>query len=217
MSTVASPYGLRPVGTVGGNAAYTGGTARAFRLTADNTVAIYANGPVTMAAGAVNGIGASGTAGTPSVNIALGVCTGIQYTDPVMKYTLFAQYLPVNSITAGYTNIIVFVNDDPDALFQIQGAGPVTATLAQAQAKIGWNAALTFASATVPGNATTGLSSVSLTAPANTDNLMMRVVDIVNQSSISGGYPQSPIDTYPEYIVKWNFGAHIYHNHGVNV
>ena len=215
MSSVATPYGLRPIGMVGGNAAYTGGTARAFRLTADNTVAIYTNGPVTMAAGAVNGIGASGTAGTPGTGIALGVCTGVQFTDPTMKYTLFAQYLPVNCITAGYTNVIVFVNDDPDALFQIQGVSQAS-TAAAAQAKIGWNAALTFASATIPGNATTGLSSVTLAIPANTDNLMMRVVDIVNQSSISGGYPSAPTDAYPEFIVKWNFGAHIYHNHGVN-
>ena len=215
MALIASPYGLKPVGTLG-SSAWTGGTTRAFRLLADNTVAFYLNGPVTMAAGALNGIGASGTAGTASGNIALGVCTGIQYTDPVLKYTLFTQYLPVSAITAGYTNVIIFVNDDPNALFQIQGAGPITATQAQAQAKIGWNAALTFASATVPGSSVTGLSSVSLTAPANTDNLMMRVVDIVNNSSIAGGFASSPTDTYPEYIVKWNFGAHIYHNHGVN-
>jgi hypothetical protein len=210
MSTVATPYGLKPVGVIG-NAQYSGGTSRAYRLTADNSIAIYANGPVTMAAGAINGIGASGTAGTPSVNLALGVCTGVQYTDPVMKYTLFAQNLPVNCITAGYTNVIVFVNDDPDALFQIQGAGQI------AQSKIGWNAALTFASATVPGNATTGLSTVTLTAPANTDNLMMRVVDIVNQSSIAGGFQSTPNDAYTDVIVKWNFGAHIFHNHAVNV
>ena len=210
MSAIASPYGLKPVGFLG-SAAYTGGTARAFRVTANNSIAMYLNGPVTMAAGAVNGIGASGTAGTPSVNLALGTVVGIQFTDPVLKYTLFGQYLPVNAITAGYTNIIVFVNDDPNALFQVQSAGSVT------QAMIGWNAALTFASATIPGSATTGISSVSLTTPVNTDNLMMRVVDIVNQSSLQGGFASAPADAYTDVIVKWNQGAHIYHNHAVNV
>lgn len=210
MSAVATPYGLRPVGQVG-SAPYTGGTARAFRVTANNSVAIFTNGPVTMAAGAINGIGASGTAGTPSVNLAVGVCVGVQYTDPVLKYTLFAQYLPVNAITAGYTNIIVFVNDDPNQLYQIQGAGSIS------QAAIGWNAPLVFASATVPGNTTTGLSTVTLGTPANTDNLMMRVVDIVNQSSLAGGFMSTPGDAYTDVIVKFNFGAHIYHNHAVNV
>lgn len=210
MSAIASPYGLKPIGALG-SAAYTGGTVRAYRLTADNTIAMYLNGPVTLAAGALNGIGATGTAGTPSVNLALGVVVGIQYTDPVMKYTLFGQYIPVNCITAGYTNVIVFVNDDPDTLFQVQGAGSIT------QAVIGWNAALTFASATIPGSSVTGISSVSLTAPANTDNLMMRVVDIVNQSSLAGGFSSMPGDAYTDVIVKWNFGAHIFHNHGVNV
>lgn len=209
MSANATPYGLKPVGVIGSNA-FTGGTTRAFRLTADNSVALFVNGPCTMIAGAVNGVGASGTAGTPSANLALGVVTGIQYTDPVLKYTLFTQYLPVNSVSAGYTNIIVFVNDDPDALFQIQAAGAVT------QAAIGWNAALTFASATVPGNVTTGLSSVTLGTPANTDNLMVRIVDIVNQSSLQGGFLSTPGDAHTDVIVKWNFGAHIYHNHAVN-
>lgn len=210
MSTVATPYGLMPVGVIGSNA-YTGGTVRAYRLTANNSIAIYKNGPVTIAAGAVNGIGANGTAGTPGISIALGVCTGVQYTDPTMKYTLFGQYLPVNCITAGYTNVIVFVNDDPDALFQIQSDAAVT------QAHIGWNANMNFASATIPGNATTGLSSVTLDTPVNTDNYMLRVVDIVNQSSIAGGFLSTPGDAYTDVIVKWNFGAHVFHNHGVNV
>ena len=209
MSTIATPYGLKPVGVIG-SVAYTGGTSRAYRVTADNSIAMYLNGPVTMAAGAVNGIGANGTAGTPGIGIALGVVTGIQYTDPVLKYTLFTQYLPVNSVTAGYTNILVFVNDDPDALFQIQSDAAVT------QAMIGWNANMNFASATIPGSSVTGLSSVTLDTPVNTDNYMLRVVDLVNQSSLAGGFASTPGDAYTDCIVKWNFGAHIFHNHGVN-
>jgi len=103
------------------------------------------------------------------------------------------------------------VNDDPDGLFQIQSDAAVT------QAHIGWNANMNFASATIPGSATTGISSVSLDTPVNTDNYMLRVVDIVNQSSLQGGFASTPGDAYTDVIVKWNFGAHIYHNHGVNV
>lgn len=210
MSAIATPYGLKPVGSLG-SAPYNGGISRAFRMTANNSIALYTNGLATLAAGAINGIGANGTAGTPSINLAVGVIIGMQYTDPTLKYTLFGQYLPVNAITAGYTNIIVFVNDDPRGLFQIQSDAAVT------QAHIGWNANMNFASATVPGNATTGLSSITLDTPVNTDNYMLRVVDLVNQSSLQGGFLSTPGDAYTDCIVTWNFGAHVYHNHGVNV
>lgn len=209
MASTAGPYGLLPVGTAGSNV-YTGGTVRQFRLTADNSIAMYLGGPVTMAAGAVNGIGANGTAGTAGVNIALGVFAGVQYTDPTLKYTLNAQYIPVNCITTGWTNVLVSVWDDPNMLFMIQSDAAVT------QAMIGWNANMNFASATIPGSAVTGRSSVSLDTPVATDNYMLRVVDLVNQNSLFGGGLSVPGDAYTDCIVRWNFGAHIYHNHGVN-
>jgi hypothetical protein len=209
MASAATPYGLRPIGA-SGLSPFGANSARQFRLTADNTVAMYLGGPVTMAAGALNGIGANGTAGTPGVNIALGVFMGVQYTDPTLKYTLNAQYVPVSCITAGWTNVLVSVWDDPNALFMIQSDAAVT------QAHLGWNANMNFASSTVPGSSTTGISSVSLDTPVNTDNYMLRVVDLVNQNSLFGGGQSVPGDAYTDCIVRWNFGAHIYHNHAVN-
>ena len=200
MALVASAYGLRPVGRVG-SVPYTGGTVRQYRLTADNDVAIYTNGVVVCVAGAINGGDLTPVAGTLDAQSPIGVCTGVQYTDPVLKYTLNAQYLPANAITAGYTNILVSVIDDPETLFMVQANTAVT------QASIGLNAPLL----TLTGSATTGLSAITIGSIAVTSTLAVKIVDLVNQNSIFGGNPASaPGDAYTDCIVKWNFQVHKY-------
>lgn len=201
MALVASPYGLKPIGTLG-SAPYSGGTVRAYRITQNNTYAIYTNGWVTMNAGKVDG--ASGVAPISKLNNVapsatqspLGVVTGVQYTDPTLKYTLFGQYLPAGAITAGYTNVIVFVNIDPNQLYLIQADGPIT------QASIGLNIDMSNAS----GSATTGLSNISAVSGtvAGTITFPLRIVDLVNQSSIFGGGVSAPGDLYTDLVVRWN-------------
>lgn len=202
MASISSPYGLRPIG-ISGSSPYTGGTVRAYNLTADNSVAIYTNGLVTIAAGAPNGVGVAPAAGTLSTNTPIGICTGVRYTDPTMKYSLWGQYLPVNCITAGYTNVQVYVLDDPNALFQVQANTSVT------QASIGLNANLIFTSTTVPGSSTTGLSTAVIGSIATTNTLPIRIVDLVNESSLFGGNSGStPGDAYTDCIVRWNLNTH---------
>lgn len=199
MASVSSPYGMRPIGNRSGQP-YSGGTSRAYKLTADNSIAIYTNGLVTIAAGAPNGVGTAPAAGTLSTNSPIGICTGVQYTDPTLKYTLFGQYLPVNCVTAGYTNVLVFVQDDPDALFQVQANTAVT------QASIGLNANLL----TLTGSSTTGLSAITIGSIATTNTLPIRIVDLVNQSSFFQGGLSVPGDAYTDCIVKWNLNTHVW-------
>ncbi len=199
MALTSTPYGLRPIGNRNGQP-YSGGTSRAYKVTVDNSAAIYTNGLVTIAAGAPNGVGTAPAAGTLSTNSPIGVCTGVQYTDPTMKYTLFAQYLPANAITAGYTNILVFVQDDPDALFQVQANTAVT------QASIGLNANLL----TLTGSSTTGLSAITIGSIATTNTLPIRIVDLVNEASFLGGGLSSPGDAFTDCIVKWNLNTHVW-------
>ncbi len=199
MASTATPYGMRPVMNRNGQP-YSGGTARAYKLTVDNSIAIYTNGLVTIAAGAPNGVGTAPAAGTLSTNSPIGICTGVQYTDPTMKYTLFGQYLPVNAITAGYTNVLIFVQDDPGALFQVQANAAVT------QASIGLNIQLL----TLTGNSTTGLSNITVGSPATTNTLPLRIVDLVNQSSFFGGGLSVPGDAFTDCIVGWNLNTHVW-------
>ena len=199
MAAVSSPYGLRPIGRLG-SVPYTGGTVRQYRLTADNDVAIYTNGICVLNAGAINGGDTAPAAGTLDAQTPIGICTGVQYTDPTLKYTLNGQYLPVNAITAGYTNILVSVIDDPFALFMVQ------ATVAVTQASIGLNANLT----TLTGSATTGLSAITIGTPATTNTYPVKIVDLVNQNSIFGGGLSAPGDAYTDCIVMWNLNTHHY-------
>lgn len=199
MASTATPYGLLPIGRLG-STPYTGGTVRQYRLTADNSIAIYTNGLVNITAGAPNGVGTAPAAGTLSANTPIGICTGVQYTVPTLKYTLNAQYLPVNAITAGYTNILVSVIDDPHALFMAQANTAVT------QASIGLNAQIL----TLTGSTTTGLSAITIGSIATTNTLPLRIVDLVNQNSIFGGGLSIPGDAFTDCIVAWNFTTHAY-------
>lgn len=200
MATTATPYGMRPIGA-SGLSPFGANSVRQYRLTADNDVAIYTNGIIVMVAGAINGADTAPAAGSLSVNSPLGICLGVQYTDPTLKYTLNAQYLPVNAITGGYTNILVSVLDDPYAMFMIQANGQV------AQAEIGLNMDI----ATFTGSTTTGLSTMAGNATcATTNTYPLRVVDLVNQNSIFGGGLSAPNDSYTDCIVRWNLNTHVW-------
>ena len=50
-----------------------------------------------------------------------------------------------------------------------------------------------------------------------TDLFLITNIDLVNQNSIFGGGLSVPGDAFTDCIVAWTFGAHIDHNHGVNV
>ena len=220
MASVSSPYGLKPISLIGGQA-FTGGTIREYQLTYNNTAPIF-NGDL-VALGTT-----SNTPGMPTVVTAtpttsstgiVGVCVGVRYqlATQQLGYPLFAQYLPANAITAGYTNVFIRVVEDPDQLYQVQAAGSVTYT------SIGKTAALgnfTGGTSSTTGNTTSGDSVINVTGSlssgvltvANTSALAVKIVDLVNSSSTFGGnFPSNPGDAYTDCIVKLNFGVHSYY------
>ena len=211
MATFSGPYGLKPLNLIGGQA-FNGGVIREILLTSNNTAPI-GNGDLVQ-------IGAS-TAGQPTVVTAtpttssvgiVGVCVGVRYqlAGQQLGYPLYAQYLPANAVTAGYTNIYIRVMDDPDCLFQAQSLGSITV------ASIGKTIALanfTGGTGSTTVNTTTGNSVIALSATvANTSALACKIVDLVNaNSSFGGNYPSNPGDAYTDCIVKLNFGVHSYY------
>jgi hypothetical protein len=220
MASVSSPYGLKPISLIGGQS-FTGGTIREYQLTYNNSAPIF-NGDL-VALGTT-----SNTPGQPTVVTAtpttsstgiVGVCVGVRYqlAGQQLGYPLYAQYLPANAITAGYTNVFVRVIEDPDQLYQVQAAGSVTYT------SIGKTAALgnfTGGTSSTTGNTTSGDSVINVTGSlasgvltvANTNALAVKIVDLVNSSSTFGGnFPSNPGDAYTDLIVKLNFGVHSYY------
>lgn len=204
MSTVAAPYGLKPISLIGGQS-FTGGTIREYLMTTNNTAAIF-NGDLVQLGAAVAGqpTVVATTPTTSSVGI-VGVCVGVRYqlAGQQLGYPLFAQYLPANAVTAGYTNIFIRVVEDPDQLYQVQSQGTV------GYGSIGKTVALAnFGGSTSTGNATTAISSTI----ANTSALAVKIVDLVNSSSTFGGnFPSNPGDAFTDVIVKLNFGVHSYY------
>ena len=201
MASTSSPYGLKPVNLIGGQA-FNGGVIRDIKLSTNNSGAIYTGDVIQLtSAGNPQALGATITTGT-TVGV-IGVCLGVSYVDPNLKYQVYSQYLPANAITGGYTNVFIRVCDDPDQLFQIQGSAAFGSLTNGANGAVGKNAAL----GNFGGSATTGLSTVNLVVGANggsladTATLAMRIVDVVAESAT---------DSYPDLIVKFNEGAHSY-------
>lgn len=210
MASTSSPYGLKPINLIGGQA-FNGGVIRDIPLVANSATAFAVGNVIQLGnTGIPSSIAATPTAiDIPNAANAtagiVGVCVGVSYVDPTLKLQSFGQYLPANAITSGYTNVFIRVCDDPDQLYQIQGSAAFGTLTNGPAGAIGKNAAL----GNFGANATTGLSTINLVVGANggslaaTTTLAMRVVDVVAESAL---------DNYPDLIVKFNVGVHSYTN-----
>ena len=211
MATVSSPYGLKPVSMIGGQS-FTGGTIREYAMTTNSSAPIYTGDLVQLgasAAGQPTVVAATPTTSTVGI---VGVCVGVRYqlAGQQLGYPLFAQYLPANAVTSGYTNVFIRVVEDPDQLYQVQSLGSITL------GSIGKTIALgnfTAGTGSTTGNSTSGNSVVAAaSSAANTSALACKIVDLVNSSSTFGGnFPSNPGDAYTDIIVKLNFGVHSYY------
>lgn len=205
MAANESPYGLRPVNLIGGQH-FNGGTIREFKVSADTT-AFYKGDIITLSSAGLPSR-ATATITTSSTGV-VGVCVGVRYVDPILGYAVWGQYLPASATTAGFKDIWVMVNDDPDQLYQIQGSAAL-GTFNSGTAGSGWpgavgkNAAIAL---TGTPNAKLGVSDVRLlvgtngASIANTATLGFRIVDVVRGTES---------DAFPEFIVKFNAGVHSY-------
>lgn len=202
MAATASPYGLKYWGKINGKD--TGGTIREVPFTTNSATGVFTGDLVTMASGVVAPITATPTT-TLTTTTPWGVVVGVRYTDPVLKQTQFAQYLPAGAITAGYTNVFIRVIDDPDAVWVVQADGAVAST------KIGLNSTLGGFSAgsTVSGNSAVKLLTAGI---ATSNTLAVKIIDLVNESSQAGGNASQPNDAFTDCLVIWNQNVHAYRN-----
>lgn len=191
MANTATPNGLRPINLIGGQPF--AGSTRMLPIASGYATSIFYGDVVKLVA-------ASGTIQKDTGTTALtpvGVFMGCQYVDTVYGLT-FRQMWTASTVPANSTLAYAFVCDDPDTVFQIQ------ATAAVAQTALGQNAAVVQNA----GDAISGDSRVSLNAAtvANTNTLPLRII------GFGAGSPIINTDTYPELLVKWNWGMHQYQN-----
>ena len=194
MAATATPYGLIPYELAG---AALRGAARKFLIGANNTNAIYFGSPVSVNSGVITVCGATPTT-TRNANTPVGIFVGCEYVDPTGRPT-WAQSLPAGATNAGYTNIYVYVIDDPSVVFRVQANGTVATT------SIGLNAPLTNVTSgvTISGNSTTALLAASI---ASTNTLAVKIIGFVDSV-----YSQ-PGDAFTDCLCIWNQGVHAYQN-----
>lgn len=190
MSTVATPYGLKPQGNTI-SAAYNQKT-RTFRITSGYATTIgYGDLVVPVTAGTIQRDPMTTAVTAPGC---LGVFLGCSYTDPGTQQKQFRHYWPASTVAS---DAIAYVFDDPEAVFQIQA----DATLAQTA--LFANAAIVNTAPTSTGYGRIALQASSIAATAG---LPFRIIGFVDGPTSSVG------DAFTDVFVKFNFGIHTYHN-----
>jgi hypothetical protein len=106
--TVNGPYGLIPINLIGGQVF--AGATRQIPIATNSSTAIYFGDVVKLNSGGTLDKDVGTTAATP-----VGVFLGCSYTDPTYGKT-FRQWYPG---TTNVTDIVAYVEDDPDALFKV--------------------------------------------------------------------------------------------------
>ena len=191
MSATAAPFGLRPMGNLGGT--YNGSFRQYPILSTESTRICFGDIVKLTDAGTTTTIqkDTGTTAATP-----IGIFLGCRFTDLSTGQTQFSQQWS----GAAHTNGMVYVCDDPNVLFEIQADGSVN------DDDIAANAALVQGTS----NATLGISRVSLdiSTAANTAALPIRIVDF------KGGFDGDEKGTsFPIMVCKFNTG----HQLGIGV
>jgi len=165
-------YGLKPVQRVDGMP-YAGATrlykidpaGEATNLFYGQVVNIGADGYIALATATgadatTNNLGGSGVG-------AIGVFVGCEYTN-AQGQTIFSQYYPSGTANGG--DIVAYVVDDPNALFQAELDATATQTM------VGTNTTFATAQTTSTGSTTTGVSNSQLDATVATTAKAFKIV-----------------------------------------
>lgn len=159
MSSTSAPYGFRPSYHNSGQM-----RPKAYTITSTYAASIFSGDPVKLTSDGVIQLGTSdGTrSGTTDGITLLGIFAGVQYYDSTGKPTIAPFW---TGGTTG-TQIVAWVYDDPETIYDVQYANPGTAGTDSVQTAVGGEADWRVAS---PGGSTsTGISSTYLTALQST-------------------------------------------------
>ena len=181
--SVSAPYGLIPINLIGGQVF--AGATRQIPIASAYATAIFFGDVVKLSSDGVLVKDTGTTTATP-----VGVFLGCSYTDPTFG-KVFRQYFPADTVAS---DIVAYVQDDPDALFKVAFVSSGTTIAGVARTVVGNNSALVQNA----GSSTTGNSAVAISSStATTASLPIRIVDLVPETVNASG-------NYTEAIVKWN-------------
>lgn len=155
MSSTSAPFGFRP-------SFHNSGQMRPKAYTIASTYAanIFMGDPVKLVDAGTIQLGTSDGSRTGTVDgvLLLGIFAGVEYTDALGKPTV-SNFWPTGTTA---TNIVAYVFDDPETLFDVQYANPGTPGTDTVQTAVGEEC--DWVPTAAGGSTSTGLSSTSLTA-----------------------------------------------------
>lgn len=199
MASTFSPYGFKPIGITTA-AAYNQKT-RQFPIASGYNTSIF-NGDLVspLTDGTIARNNDTTTVTTPGI---LGVFMGCSYTNPSTLQRIFAQYWPANTVAS---DAVAYVFDDPEGIFQVQAiANTGTTGFSMALADCFTNIGLrqNVGGLTATGNSRVGIDGSTRAA---TTTHPFKVIGFVDSPFSRVG------DAATDCIVKYNLGAHYYHN-----
>lgn len=156
MSSASAPFGFRPSFHNSGQM-----RPKAYTIDAAYNVNVFSGDPVKLTDSGVVELGSSdGTrSGTTDGVALLGIFAGVQYLDSTGKPTI-SPFWP--GAVSGATQIVAWVYDDPETLFDVQYNNPGTPGVTTVQTAVGEECDWVVASP--GGSSQTGLSNTRLGA-----------------------------------------------------
>lgn len=188
MANLNTPFGLRPVQGVG-NTPYNDGV-RQYAVPSGDATAIFIGDPVKLVGTSqfINGQTFANVAQAATGDIMVGVVVGVlQETRDSLIYR------------AASTQRILLVNDDPNALFEVQQVSTGTPLTAN---DIGFNVNFVVAA----GSTVTGFSGVTLdnTTEAGTNTLDLKIVGMPNRADNDVGTAVGTGEASSKFYVRIN-------------
>ena len=181
--SVSGPYGLIPINLIGGQVFAS--ATRLIPIATNSTTSIFFGDVVKLASTGTLAKDVGTDTATP-----VGVFLGCSYTDPTFGKT-FRQYY---ASTTNITDIVAYVQDDPDALFKVAVVSATTTIGYVTRANVGENAVLVQNT----GSTITGNSKVAIDdGTGTTATFPIRIIDVIAET-------QSAAGSYTEVVVKWN-------------
>ena len=129
--TVQAPYGLLPINLIGGQVF--AGATRQIPIASGYATAVFYGDVVNLSSTGVLAKDTGTTTATP-----VGVFLGCSYTDPTFG-KVFRQYFPTGTVAS---DIVAYVQDDPDALYKVAAVSATTVIAAPGRTSVGNNAEL---------------------------------------------------------------------------
>lgn len=191
MANTLAPFGFAHWGTASGPVNFASEANPPYRIASGYGTAIYFGDLVRMNVSGPTGYleqWAAADGGT-ATKIPVGIFAGCQFYSSAMRQTIVSNFWPGSGATGDVT---AFVITDPNAEFKVQAG---VAAVPFTQAMIGQSADIVAAPT---GNATTGISGMSLDTPTTTATFPFKVVNLVTTPPGANG---TDIATAYNYVI----------------